>query len=74
MMKTKQRCEMSERESPTEINVGRQPINYFAADGTLLAPPFRGQVELGKTVFVDLNKNSLPSVPPSQANLVVRDA
>ena len=35
-------------------------INYFAADGTSLAPPFRGQVEPGKIVFVDLDRNSLP--------------
>jgi hypothetical protein len=35
-------------------------VNYFAADGTSLAPPFRGQVEPGKIVFVDLDRNSLP--------------
>ena len=35
-------------------------INYFAADGTSLAPPFRGQVEPGKILFVDLDRNSLP--------------
>src|SRR6266704_2564621 len=35
-------------------------INYFAADGSPLAPPFRGQVEPGKIVFVDLDRNSLP--------------
>ncbi len=28
-------------------------VNYFAADGSPLAPPFRGQVEPGKIVFVD---------------------
>jgi len=35
-------------------------VNYFAADGSPLAPPFRGQVEPGKIVFVDLDRNSLP--------------
>src|SRR5260370_22888848 len=35
-------------------------INYFAADGTSLAPLFKGQVEPGKVVFVDLDRNSLP--------------
>ena len=35
-------------------------VNYFAADGSPVAPPFRGQVEPGKIVFVDLDRNSLP--------------
>ena len=34
-------------------------INYFAADGTLLTSPFRGVLDIGKTIFVDLNRNSL---------------
>ncbi len=35
-------------------------VNYFAADGSPLAPPFRSRVEPGKIVFVDLDRNSLP--------------
>ena len=35
-------------------------VNYFAADGSPVAPPFRGQVEPGKIVFVDLDRSSLP--------------
>jgi len=35
-------------------------VNYFAADGSPLAPAFRGQVEPGKIAFVDLDRNSLP--------------
>jgi hypothetical protein len=34
-------------------------INYFAADGTLLTSPFQGVLGIGKTIFVDLNRNSL---------------
>ncbi len=34
-------------------------INYFAADGTLLTSPFQGVLDIGKTIFVDLNRNSL---------------
>jgi len=34
-------------------------INYFAADGTLLRSPFQGVLDIGKTIFVDLNRNSL---------------
>ena len=67
------RVNIASYEDPNELPPGTTCgiiINYFAADGTLLAPAFSGQVELGKTVFVDLNRNSLPSVPPSQANLV----
>ncbi len=31
-------------------------INYFAADGTLLTSPFRGVLDIDKTIFVDLNR------------------
>jgi hypothetical protein len=34
-------------------------IKVFGADGTMLTSPFRGQVGIGKTVFIDLNRNSL---------------
>jgi hypothetical protein len=34
-------------------------INYFAADGTPLTSGFTGVLDIGKTMFVDLNRNSL---------------
>ena len=56
------RANIASFEDPNEFPPGTTCgiiINYFAADGTLLTAPFRGVLDIGKTIFVDLNRNSL---------------
>ncbi len=56
------RANIASFEDPNEFPPGTVCgiiINYFAADGTLLTSPFRGVLDIGKTIFVDLNRNSL---------------
>ena len=56
------RANIASFEDPNEFPPGTTCgiiINYFAADGTLLTSPFRGVLDIGKTIFVDLNRNSL---------------
>jgi hypothetical protein len=48
----------------------RFAIDLFSATGNLLVPESLGQVEPGKTTFVSLNRNSLPSTSSVAINRV----
>jgi len=56
------RANIASIEDPNEFPPGTfcdYAINFFAADGNLLTRPISGQLDIGKSAFVDLNRNSL---------------
>jgi hypothetical protein len=56
------RANIASIDDPNEFPAGTTCgiiINYFAANGTLLVSPFQGVLDIGKTIFLDLNRNSL---------------